>query len=88
MRACCRTISASPDCIFSLPLITIGAANAFGWLLAYLRGAIVIADWITSIAGNDPHLIMLLLVLLFIDHRRLHRAGARRSSSSCRSSTR
>src|SRR6201993_1324174 len=32
--------------IFSLPLITIGAANAFGWMLAYLRGAIVIADWI------------------------------------------
>src|ERR1700712_1685046 len=27
--------------IFSLPLITIGAANAFGWMLAYLRGAIV-----------------------------------------------
>ena len=51
--------------IFSLPLITIGAANAFGWMLAYLRGAIVIAGWITSIAGNDPHLIMLLLVLLF-----------------------
>jgi len=22
-------------------------------MLAYLRGAIVIADWITSIAGND-----------------------------------
>jgi TRAP-type C4-dicarboxylate transport system permease large subunit len=51
--------------IFSLPLITIGAANAFGWMLAYLRGAIVIADWITSIAGNDPHYIMLLMVLLF-----------------------
>jgi C4-dicarboxylate transporter, DctM subunit len=51
--------------IFSLPLITIGAANAFGWMLAYLRGAIVIADWITGIAGNDPHLIMLLMVLLF-----------------------
>jgi len=51
--------------IFSLPLITIGAANAFGWVLAYLRGAIVIADWITGIAGNDPHLIMLLMVLLF-----------------------
>ena len=51
--------------IFSLPLITIGAANAFGWLLAYLRGAIVIADWITGIAGNDPHLIMLLMVVLF-----------------------
>src|SRR3974390_165374 len=51
--------------IFSLPLITIGAANAFGWLLAYLRGAIVIADWISSIARNDPHMIMLLMVLLF-----------------------
>jgi C4-dicarboxylate transporter DctM subunit len=51
--------------IFSLPLITIGAANAFGWMLAYLRGASVIADWIISLAGNDPHLIMLLLVLLF-----------------------
>jgi len=51
--------------IFSLPLITIGAANAFGWLLAYLRGAIVIADFITGIAGNDPHLIMLLMVVLF-----------------------
>src|SRR3981189_2321856 len=51
--------------IFSLPLITIGAANAFGRMLAYLRGASVIADWIISIAGNDPHLIMLLLVLLF-----------------------
>jgi C4-dicarboxylate transporter, DctM subunit len=51
--------------IFSLPLITIGAANAFGWMLAYMRGAIVIADWITSIAGNDPDMIMLLLVVLF-----------------------
>jgi TRAP-type C4-dicarboxylate transport system permease large subunit len=52
--------------IFSLPLITIGAANAFGWMLAYLRGAIVIADWITTLAGNDAHLIMLLLVALFV----------------------
>lgn len=51
--------------IFSLPLITIAGATAFGWMLAYLRGAIVIAEWITSIAHNDPHLIMLLLVVLF-----------------------
>src|SRR5262245_31134750 len=51
--------------IFSLPLITIGAANAFGWLFAYLRGAIVIANWIVDIAGKDPHLIMLLMVALF-----------------------
>lgn len=51
--------------VYSLPLITIAAASAFGWMLAYLRGAAVIADWITAIAGNDPHLIMLLLVVLF-----------------------
>jgi tripartite ATP-independent transporter DctM subunit len=51
--------------IYSLPLITIAAATAFGWMLAYLRGAIVISDFITSLAGNDPHLILLLLVLLF-----------------------
>ncbi len=51
--------------IYSLPLITIAAASAFGWMLAYLRGALVIADWITGICGNDPHLIMLMLVLLF-----------------------
>jgi len=51
--------------IYSLPLITVAAATAFGWMLAYLRGAIVISEFITSLAGNDPHLIMLLLVLLF-----------------------
>src|SRR3569623_3206361 len=34
-------------------------------MLAYLRGANYIAEMITSIAGNDPHLIMLLMVLLF-----------------------
>ena len=33
-------------------------------MLAYLRGAAVIADWITSIAQR-PHIMMLLLVLLF-----------------------
>src|SRR5690242_15094705 len=49
--------------IFSLPLITIGAANSFGWLFAYLRGALVIADWITNLAGTNPQAIMLLLVL-------------------------
>ncbi len=51
--------------IYSLPLITIAAATAFGWMLAYLRGAIVISDFITGLAGHDPHLILLLLVLLF-----------------------
>ena len=109
-HACCQA-----GLIYALPLITIAAASAFGWMLAYLipavatfdlsptsgppvsffccvnrhryggaglmarsadkyrsilshdgiRGAIVIADWITGICGNDPHLIMIALVLLF-----------------------
>ena len=51
--------------IYSLPLITIAAAAAFGWLLAYLRGPLVVAGWLTDIAGTDPHLIMFCLVALF-----------------------
>ena len=51
--------------IYSLPLITIAAASSFGWLLAYLRGPIVVAGWIGSVAGTDAHLIMFLLVLVF-----------------------
>jgi len=51
--------------IYSLPLITIAGATAFGWMLAYLRGPIVVSGWIGSVAGTDPHLIMFLLVALF-----------------------
>jgi C4-dicarboxylate transporter, DctM subunit len=51
--------------IYSLPLITIGAASAFGWMLAYLRGPIVVSGWISGFAGNDPARIMFALVLLF-----------------------
>jgi tripartite ATP-independent transporter DctM subunit len=52
--------------IYSLPLITIAAAQAFGWMLAYLRGPIVVSGWITGLAGDDPHLVMFLLVLVFV----------------------
>ena len=52
--------------VFALPLITIGAASSFGWLVAYLRGPIVVAGWIASVAGTDPGMIMLLLVLVFV----------------------
>jgi hypothetical protein len=51
--------------VFSLPLITIAAASAFGWLLAYLRGPIVVAGWIEGVAGTDPYMIMFLLVVVF-----------------------
>jgi len=52
--------------IYTLPLITIAAASAFGWLLAYLRGPIVVAGWIGDAAGSDAHLIMFLLVVVFV----------------------
>jgi C4-dicarboxylate transporter, DctM subunit len=52
--------------VYSLPLITIAAASAFGWLLAYLRGPIVVSGWIAGVAGNDPRMIMFLLVLVFV----------------------
>ena len=52
--------------VFSLPLITIAAASAFGWLVAYLRGPIVVAGWIGDVAGTDPMAIMFLLVLVFV----------------------
>ena len=52
--------------VFSLPLITIAAASAFGWLVAYLRGPIVVSGWIADVAGTDPMKIMFLLVLVFV----------------------
>jgi tripartite ATP-independent transporter DctM subunit len=52
--------------LYSIPLITIGAASAFGWMLAYLRGPAVVSHWIAGVAGNDPNKIMLLLVGLFV----------------------
>ena len=51
--------------IYSLPMITIAGASAFGWLLAYLRGPIVVSGWITGIGGTDAVKIMALLVLVF-----------------------
>lgn len=52
--------------LYSIPLITIGAASAFGWMLAYLRGPAVVSEWMADLAGGDPHKIMLLLVALFV----------------------
>lgn len=52
--------------LYSIPMITIGAASVFGWMLAYLRGPAVVSGWISSAAGGDPFMIMLLLVVLFV----------------------
>ncbi len=52
--------------LYSIPLIAIAAASAFGWMLAYLRGPAVVSHWISSASGNDPYRIMILLVVLFV----------------------
>jgi len=57
---------ATTGLLYSIPLITIAAASAFGWMLAYLRGPAVVSGWISQAAGNDPFMVMLLLVALFI----------------------
>ena len=68
--------------LYSIPLITIGAASMFGWMLAYLRGPAVVSDWIASAAGGDPLLIMLLLVFCS-SLSATSSMPSRRLSSSC-----
>ena len=74
-------------CSTAIPLAAVAGASAFGWMLGYLRGPDIVAGWISNFAGTDAGMIMLLLVHLVRDHRRLRRRRCRRSSSSCRSST-
>ena len=72
--------------LYSLPLTLIGAASAFGWMLAYLRGPISSSAGSPPVAGNDPLMIMFRWWLLFTivgDFIEPCRA----SSSSCRSSS-
>ena len=52
--------------IYSLPMITIAAATAFGWMLAYLRGPVVVAGWIGAFAGDNAALTMFALVAVFV----------------------
>jgi C4-dicarboxylate transporter, DctM subunit len=48
--------------LYAIPLAAVAAASALGWMLAYLRGPDIVAGWIADVAGNDPRMIMLLLV--------------------------
>ena len=52
--------------LYSIPLITVAAASAFGWMLAYLRGPDAVSEWIGNTAGTDPGMIMFLLVAAFV----------------------
>jgi C4-dicarboxylate transporter, DctM subunit len=52
--------------LYSLPLAAVAGASAFGWMVAYLRGPDIVASYISAVAGTDPMMIMLLLVVLFV----------------------
>jgi tripartite ATP-independent transporter DctM subunit len=52
--------------LYSLPLILVAGASAFGWMMAYLRAPDTVSEYISHYAGTDPRMIMLLLVLLFV----------------------
>jgi C4-dicarboxylate transporter DctM subunit len=52
--------------LYSLPLAAVAGASAFGWMVAYLRGPDIVAGYITSFAGTNGPMIMLLLVCVFI----------------------
>jgi tripartite ATP-independent transporter DctM subunit len=52
--------------LYSIPLITVAAASAFGWMLAYLKGPDVVAAWVEGAAGDNALLILFLLVGVFI----------------------
>jgi C4-dicarboxylate transporter, DctM subunit len=52
--------------LYSLPLAAVAGASAFGWMVAFLRGPDIVAEYISATAGTDPRMIMLLLVLLFV----------------------
>ena len=52
--------------LYSLPLAAVAGASAFGWMVAFLRGPDIVADFITAHAGNDGATIMFLLVALFV----------------------
>lgn len=52
--------------LFSLPLIAVASASAFAWMIAYLQGPTVISGWIGQVAGSNPIIIMLLLVVALV----------------------
>jgi C4-dicarboxylate transporter DctM subunit len=52
--------------LYAIPMAAVAGASAFGWMLAYLRGPDVGADWIAETAGTDPRTILFLLVVLFV----------------------
>ncbi len=52
--------------LYSIPMAAVAGASCFGWMLAYLRGPDLVADYIGVLGGTDGTTILILLVLLFI----------------------
>ena len=73
--------------LYSIPLITIGAASVFGWMLAYLRGPAVVSGWII-VGGRRRSLHDHAAAGGSVRHRRrLHRRDPRDHHLHARSST-
>jgi tripartite ATP-independent transporter DctM subunit len=52
--------------LYAIPMAAVAGASAFGWMLAYLRGPVMVSGLIESTAGTDPTVILFLLVVLFV----------------------
>ena len=52
--------------LYAIPLAAVAGASAFGWMLGYLRGPDIVANWISDFAGTNAIMILFLLVVLFV----------------------
>jgi C4-dicarboxylate transporter DctM subunit len=50
---------------YSLPMMAIASASAFGWMIAYVHGQDTVAGWVKDLAGTNPILILLLVTIMF-----------------------
>jgi C4-dicarboxylate transporter, DctM subunit len=52
--------------LYSVPMITIASASAFGWMIAFLHGQNAVAGWIQSVSGTNALVILMLITLMFV----------------------
>jgi len=50
---------------YSLPMLAIAAASAFGWMVAYVHGQDVIAAGVRAVAGTNRIAILIIVVIMF-----------------------
>lgn len=50
---------------YSLPMIAIASASAFGWMISYVHGQDVVAGWMRGLSGTNSLAILVMVSLLF-----------------------